>query len=344
MSHPGDALRAARTGAAIFPLASRALLAVSGADRVRFLQGQLSNDVAGLDPAGPRSGCYALVLTPQGRIVADLHVLARPGELWLETAAARAAAVAARLEKYVIADDVRIADRGAGWARFAIEGPRARALLAAAAPGAALELLPDAWAPLRIAGAEALVAAFGWSGEPALQLFVPRAAEEAAREALRAAGAATGAAWGDPAALEILRIEAGVPAAGAELGEEVLPAEARLVERAVSFTKGCYTGQEVVARMHSRARVGHLLVGLLLAPEAPDAALPAPGAALLHGGAKVGELTSVARSPAAGAIALGYLRAAHAGPGTELACDGGRARVAVLPFAAARVGASAGAP
>lgn len=343
MSHTDAALRAARTGVAIFPLATRALLAVSGADRVRFLQGQLTNDVAGLDPAGPRSGCHALVLTPQGRIVADLHVLARSDELWLETAAARAAAVLARLAKYVIADDVRIADLGAGWARFSIEGPRAHALLAAAAPGAALDLLPDAWAPLRIAGVEALVAAFGWSGEPAFQLFVPHAAEAGAREALREAGAKAGAAWGDPAALDVLRVEAGVPAAGAELGEEVLPAEARLVERTVSFTKGCYTGQEVVARMHSRARVGHLLVGLALVPEA-DASLPAPGAALLLAGAKVGELTSVARSPAAGAIALGYLRAAHAEPDTELAYEGGRARVAALPFAAARVGSGTGAP
>jgi folate-binding protein YgfZ len=338
-SGAADTVRAARTAAAIFPLAGRALLAVGGADRVRFLQGQLTNDVAGLDPAGPRSGCHALVLTPQGRIVADLHVLARPDELWLETDAARRAALIARLEKYVIADDVQIADRSAAWTRYSIDGPRARALLAAAAPGAALDLLPDAWTPLPIAGTEAFVAAFGWSGEPAFQLFAPEAGEPGVREALRAAGASVGAAWGDLAALEILRIEAGTPASGAELGEEVLPAEARLVERAVSFTKGCYTGQEVVARMHSRARVGHLLVGLALAP---DGALPTPGAALLHGGAKVGELTSVARSPAAGPIGLGFVRAAHAGPGTELAVEGGRARIAALPFEAAQVGARSG--
>jgi len=337
MSAP-RALRAARESAAIFPLADRALLAVSGGDGARFLQGQLTNDVAALDPAGPRSGCYALVLTPQGRIVADLHVLARPGEYWLETAATRAAAAAARLEKYVIAADVRIADRSDGWARFAIEGPRARELVAAAAPGAPPGLLPDACAPLRIAGVEALVAAFGWSGEDALQLFVPVAAAAAAAGALRDAGARVEAEWGDSAALEVLRIEAGIPRAGAELGEEVLPAEARLVERAVSFTKGCYTGQEVVARMHSRARVGHLLVGVALAGGAP---LPAPGAALLHAGAKVGELTSVTRSPAAGAIALGFVRAADAEPGTGLDYEGGQARIVALPFVAARSGASA---
>lgn len=335
----GDAVRAARVTAAIFPLADRALLEVRGGDRIRFLQGQLTHDVAGLDPAGPRSGCQALLLTAQGRIVADLHVLARPDELWLETEAGRAAAARARLEKYVIADDVRIAERSADWARFAIEGPRARALLAAAAPGAALDLLPDAGAPLALAGAEGWVAAFGWSGETALQLFVPAAAAGAAAEALRAAGGPLEAAWGDARALEVLRIEAGIPRGGAELGEDVLPAEARLVERAVSFTKGCYTGQEVVARMHSRGRVGHLLVGLALPA---DGALPAPGAPLLHDGAKVGALTSVARSPAAGAIGLGFVRSAHAEPGTELGCPGGIARVVALPFVAPGSGAGTG--
>jgi folate-binding protein YgfZ len=335
-----EAVRAARTTAAIFPLAGRALLEVRGGDRTRFLQGQLSNDVAALDPAGPRSGCYALLLTAQGRIVADLHVLARPDAWWLETDARCAAAARARLEKYVIADDVRIAEREAEWTRFAVEGPQARALVSAVAPDAALALAPDAGAPLRIAGAEGLVAAFGWSGEEALQLFVPAAAAAGAAEALRGAGERLGAVWGETAALEALRVEAGIPRAGAELGEEVLPAEARLVERAVSFTKGCYTGQEVVARMHSRARVGHLLVGLVLPA---GGGLPAPGTPLLHGGAKVGELTSAALSPAAGAIALGFVRAAHAEPGTELACEGATVRVAALPFVAPRSGAGAGA-
>jgi folate-binding protein YgfZ len=238
----------------------------------------------------------------------------------------------------VIADDVAITDRSAGWARFAIEGPRARELLAAAAEGAPPDLLPEACAPIAIAGADALVAAFGWTGEDALQLFVPVPSAGAASDALRSAGARLEAEWGDPASLEVLRIEAGMPRAGSELDEDVLPAEARLLERAVSFTKGCYTGQEVVARMHSRARVGHLLVGISLAAEAP----PPPGAALLHAGAKVGAVSSAARSPAAGVIALGFVRAAHAEPRTELSCQGAPARVVELPFVTLRSGAGAG--
>ena len=131
--------------------------------------------------------------------------------------------------------------------------------------------------------------------------------------------------------LEVLRIEAGRPRFGAELGEETLPAEVRLGESAVSFTKGCYTGQEVVARMASRGRVGHLLVGLAL--EAGDAPLPAPGTQLRREGTAVGEVTSSARSPEAGPIALGFVRAAHAGPGARLElASGGEARIVELPI------------
>jgi folate-binding Fe-S cluster repair protein YgfZ len=113
----------------------------------------------------------------------------------------------------------------------------------------------------------------------------------------------------------------------------VLPAEARLVDTAVSFTKGCYTGQEVVARMHSRGRVGHLLVGVRLEPDA-EAALPIRGAALVHEGAPVGAVTSAACSPTAGPVALGFVRAGHAEPGTLLRVDGRSGRVVELPFVA----------
>ena len=109
-----------------------------------------------------------------------------------------------------------------------------------------------------------VIAAFGWSGEAARQIFAPAERAEAIDAALRAAAAAHGAVVASAAALEVLRVEAGVPRFGAELGEHALPAELRLESRAISFTKGCYTGQEVVARMQSRGRVGHLLVGVAI--------------------------------------------------------------------------------
>ena len=347
-----DEIRTARTAAAVFPLADRGLVDVRGSDRVRFLQGQLSNDVAGLAAGGARSGCHALVLTPQGRIVAEVHVLARQDAFWLETVRAAVPALIARLEKYVIADDVQIDDRSGDWARFGVEGPRAAELVAMAAGGRAVEpaalgsaalepaaLEPGACAEWSIAGAVTVVAAFGWSGETALQLFVPMAQRDDAAHALEASARKAGATVSGAAVLDVLRVEAGVPRFGAELGEQTLPAEARLVESAVSLSKGCYTGQEIVARMHSRGRVGHLLVGLSLGGDAGG--LPAPGTDLLREGVKNGEVTSVALSPVAGPIALGFVRAAHAEPGSRFTlADGSLATVVSLPFVPLRAAAS----
>ena len=191
-----------------------------------------------------------------------------------------------------------------------------------AALGRALPLAPDGAAQAELAGAAVLVAAFSLSGLGGRQLFVPPAGFAAARAALLAAGAAEGSA----AELEELRIEAGVPRPGRELTGDVLPAEARL-ERAVSETKGCYTGQEVVTRMRTRGRVGHLLVGLRFA-----GGLPAPGTELRAEGRVVGSVTSAVVSPRLGAIGLGFVRSGAAEPGSALEAGGSAARVAPLPF------------
>jgi folate-binding protein YgfZ len=324
-----DEVLAVRRSAGIFRLTDRALLEVRGSDRVRFLQGQLSNDVARLDASGSDSGCYALALTREGRIVAGFHVVARPDAFWLETDAAAASAAIARLEKFVIADDVQIADRSAAFARFSVEGPHAPELVAAAV-GTVLQIAPHCAVVAQIGSAPVVVVAWGWSGEAALQILVASEQAAAVEIALRTAGDRYGAIVAGEAALEVLRVEAGQPRHGAELGEHTLPAELRLVDRAISFTKGCYTGQEVVARMQSRGRVGHLLVGVALDGDAPAA----PGAAIAAGDARIGELTSVARSPSAGTIALGFVRRGFDEPGTALEVDGRVARVVALPFVA----------
>lgn len=319
---------AARRTAAIFRLASRAVLVVRGGDRVRYLQGQLTNDVEALDAAGPRAGCHALALTREGRIVAELHVVARPEEFWLETDATSRTDAIERLSKYVVADDVAISDAGEAFARFAVEGPRAAAIVGAAA-GAPLALGAEEVAELRIGGAAVVAAAWSLVGGPGVQLFVPRAAADDVGEALREAGRAHGAVEAGGDAFEVLRIEAGIPRAGAELGPDTLPAELHLVDRAVSFTKGCFTGQEVVTRMHTRGRVGHLLVGIALGERA---ALPAVGTPVESGGTRVGELTSVVLSPEAGAIALAIVRKGSEQPGLVVAIAGQSARIVGLPF------------
>jgi len=306
-------------GAALFRLGTRGVIEVSGGDRVRWLDGMISADVKSLAPG---SGAFGLLLTRQGRVVADLHVLARTDSLWLELEAAGIEAVLARLAGYVIADDVTLTDRSPEYARLALEGPRAGEVLSAAAR-AKVALEAHAWRELEIGGERTVAAAYGFTGFPAFQLFAPLAAADRLATALLAAGAS--AASHDT--LECLRIEVGTPWLGRELDESVLPAEARL-EAAISTSKGCYTGQEVVTRMRSRGRVGHLLMGLRF----EGAALPERGAVIEVAGARVGQVTSAVRSPEQGAIGLGFVRAELAEPGGRVRVAGADASLASLPM------------
>jgi folate-binding protein YgfZ len=332
----GPTVSAVRCGAGLFRLGDRGLIAVEGGDRARWLDGMVSNDVASLAEGPETSGCYATLLTRQGRIVSDLHVLWRPDALWLELAAEATAAVIAHLEKFIVADDVRLVDRSASIARLAIEGPAAPGILARtlAAP---LGLGQDACAEVSLADGAWLVARFGWSGGPGFQLFGNPETAEAGCDALMQAGGSLGLVEADSIALETLRIEAGVPRFGSELDESVLPPEARL-ERAISTTKGCYTGQEVISRIASQGKVGHILVGL---SSEGDETL-APGAAVEKGGRKVGEVTSSCRSPSHGSIALAFVRRSHDAPGTSLEVAGRPVRVSELPFPAADARESGG--
>jgi folate-binding protein YgfZ len=314
-------LRAVREGAGLFRLPERGVLEVGSGDRVRWLDGMISADVKSLAPGG---GAHGLLLTRQGRIVADLHVLARPDACWLELDAAALPGVRERLAGYVIADDVTLTDRRADFARLAVEGPRAAESLAAVGADAS-DLAPHAWRDVRIAGAAVVAAAYGLSGLAGFQLFAPAGAADAVAAALLATGLAAAASD----TLECLRIAAGVPWLGRELDESVLPAEARL-EGAISTTKGCYTGQEVVTRMRSRGRVGHLLVGLRFEGDS----LPARGAEIRGPAGRIGEVTSSVLSPEAGAIGLGFVRAEDAEPGASVRVADADARIAALPLQA----------
>jgi folate-binding protein YgfZ len=304
----------------LYGLPSRGVIAVRGEDRQRWLDGMLSCNVKKLAPGG---GAHGLMLTPQGRIVSELHVLHRGDELWLETEASAIAHVISRLAKFVIADDVTLTDISASWARCALEGDGAHALFASL--GGEVPSAPHGVASAQIAGAEVIVARYGFTRAEALQLCVPRAQESAVAAALDAAGARRAGAD----AFELARIEAGTPWLGKELEESVLPAEARLDGIAVAVDKGCYTGQEVVARMRSRGRLAHLLVGLRF----EDTPLPAPRTVLLSDRGEAGSVTSAVHSPRFGAIGLGFVQAPLADPGTRLRVDGGEVTVVALPFA-----------
>jgi folate-binding protein YgfZ len=324
---PVDFAAAVRRGAGLFALAGRGIVEVAGEDRVRWLDGMLTNDVRRLAPDPERSGCRALVLTRKGGIVADVRVWLRPEAFWLETDAAALPGLLDHLRALVVADDVELRPLGSAVALLALEGPVAEAVLARAAKSAPA-LAEGAVGCAEIAGTSVAVAAYGASGERALRIAVAAEAAPSVAEALAAVGRPLGLLPGSDEAFEILRIEAGTPRFGAEIGPEVLPAEAGL-EAAIAFDKGCYTGQEIVARVGSRGRIRRRLVGLRLA----GGPAPAPGDPIEAGGAQVGEVTSGCVSPACGACGMGFVRLPHDAPGTELRVAGRPARVAALPLA-----------
>lgn len=290
----------------------RGKLAVAGTDAAEYLQGQLTNDTEALEPG---DGLYAALLDRKGHMQSDMRVL-RPGggpDLWIDTEAVALPAVLKHLTMYSIGRDVAVADVSTERAILSLIGPRSVELAGTAA------LPENACEETAVAGIECLVA----GTREGLDLIC--ASTDAAR--LRAALLEAGAVAVSEDAAEILRIEAGVPRFGAEMGTETMPAEASIVERAVSFTKGCYIGQETVARLHYKGRPNRHLRGLRLS--APTAA----GVPLLLGEKEVGTLGSATVSPALGPIGLAILRR-EAEPGADLAVgeDGVTAEVVALPF------------
>jgi aminomethyltransferase len=319
-----------RAGAGLFRRCGRGVLSVRGTDRVRWLDGMLTNEIAALAVGPERSGCYALLLTRQGRIVADLHVLQRGDALWLEADAAALAAARETLAKLIVADDVALEDASADFDRLAVEGPTASKAIARVA-GRLPALGAHAACDVSIGGHAVVLGAWGESGESALQLFAPTGSGDAIAALLRDAGAPLGLVEARAEVLEILRVEAGTPRFGCELTPDVLPAEARL-EAAISRTKGCYTGQEVVERMRSRGQLSHRLVGIAFDAEVAREELPPRGSAIEIGDELAGEITSAVRSQLVGPIALGYVRRAQAEVGTALRVGELAGEIAELPF------------
>ncbi|MGN6274790.1 MAG: CAF17-like 4Fe-4S cluster assembly/insertion protein YgfZ [Solirubrobacterales bacterium] len=290
----------------------RGKLLVTGPEAAEYLQGQLTNDTEAIEPG---EGLYAALLDRKGHMQADMRVL-RPGEgpdLWLDLEPEGLEAARRHLGMYKIGRDVDVVDATAERAILALIGPRA-VEIAGSAP------LPESSCEeVTIGGARCL--AVGTAA--GIDVFAPAAERDRVHDALLAAGAVEVSSE----AAEILRIEAGQPRFGAEMGTETMPAEAGIVEQAVSFTKGCYIGQETVARLHYKGRPNRHLRGLRLSAPAR------PGAPLRLGEKEVGTLGSAAVSPAFGPIGLAILRR-EAEPGATLAIgeDEVTGEVVALPF------------
>ncbi len=287
-----DALHAARTSWAVGPVEAPAVLRATGKDAKDYLHRVTTQAVNGLAPG---ASAYAAVLNAKGHLLADAHLLVEEDGVLLVMDPRAAAEARPHLEKFVIMDDVTFEDLSATLRVLPVLGPDAAARLGARGPR-------------RIAD--------GRRGAPALDLLL--APPEA--EALRAALVAEGAAALDADALEALRILGGVARWGADMDGSRLPMEAGLTRAAISFTKGCYTGQEVVLRATARGHLQRGLVQLALPPGA------GPGAPLTAGGPEVGTVTSAIDTPE-GRVGLGYLRRAHWKDGERVQAGGGEAVV-----------------
>jgi folate-binding protein YgfZ len=336
---------------------------VTGPDRASWLQGLLTNDILAVKPGG---GCYAAYLTPQGRMISDVRVLERGDFMLLDVPAAQKAFVLDRLTTFIIMEDVAVDDVTVSLGRVAVHGPGASTLLEGVLKvddGTALASLAEHAStvaqferhPVVVAGsrelggaasagtdgaggaagasgaADAADTAGAGAGDVAeaigvtgFDVYCPAPVKEQLLRALIAAGAEPIAdrAW------HALRIEAGRPLFGVDMTTDTIPLEAGIEGRAISFTKGCYVGQEIIIRVMHRGggRVARKLVGLRPAAVSPSESAPdwpddasAVDTPLFAGEKSIGRITSAAWSPLFGHwIAMGYVQRESAEPGTHI--------------------------
>jgi folate-binding protein YgfZ len=343
-AHFGDPLaehHVARNGIALIDTNFRAVFALTGPDRVRYLNAVTTGNIRDLAPGQSALG---LQLNAQGHMLAEIVTLALEERLLLLDHSFVGQKTFATLDKFIIMDDATLADETAQTATLAIEGPRAEELVRELT-GLELAQLPigaHAATAIESSGATIPCRVFRHSlfGFPGAEFLLPRESLAGAWQTLAEGVRARGGSPIGYRALEMLRLEAGVPWFGADFDEHHIPHEAGIESTHISFTKGCYTGQEIVERVRSRGHVNRRLTRLQFntaeAPKRGAAVLAAHGTARGTDVTEAGQVTSAAFSPLAGkAIGMAYLRREYLKPGTTLQCENAAAEVIDLPLRAA---------
>jgi folate-binding protein YgfZ len=306
--------QAVTQGCGLADRSERGKLALTGADAKAFLQGQVSNDVEGLEPG---TGCYAAFLTPKGKMLGDVRILDTGDEILLDTERVALQELFNMIRRFSVGYTLELHKRTLETGLLSLLGPRAEAVRGAGGLGAA----EDAHALIQIDG----ISARAIRTDVGIDLMC----DAADTEALAAALTARGAEPVSQAVADCLRVERGRPRFGVDLDDTVIPQEADLNQRAVSFTKGCYVGQETVARLFYRGKPNRRLQGLRLSGPAQT------GAEITFGDRVVGRLGSVAESPSLGWIGLALVRReAPSGSEVTVGADQVNAAVVDLPFAA----------
>jgi tRNA-modifying protein YgfZ len=310
-----DQYNAARSSAALIDRSSQGTVALTGADRASFLHALLTNDIATLKQG---QGVYAAYLTPQGRMISDMRVIETGSRVLLAVDRDVAAPLAERLDKLIFSEDVHVRN-ASDMAVIGVHGPSSARMIQHATGLSVADLA----GPYDNITVESLtVVRDDGLGVPGYDLYVPAGERDAIRMKLVEAGAVETS----EETAETLRIEAGRPRFGTDMSTDTIPLEAGLEDRAISFTKGCYVGQEVIVRVMHRGhgRVARRLVSIVIT----NGSVPARGDTIVRGDRVVGEITSATYSPKLGSpLALGYVQREHAGVGTELIVGGSQARV-----------------
>jgi len=308
--------RAAHTSAVMIDRTASGTIALFGGDRASFLHALVTNDIAKVTRG---TGAYAAYLTPQGRMISDMRIVELGDRLLLSVEPGIAPGLARRLDSLIFSEDVQIRNISEDVDVIAVRGPSAMAMIQRAIGITAADLHAEYD---NVTVDSVTIVRDDGLGVQGFDVFAPR--NEA--DALRARLVEAGVVRASIETAETLRIEAGRPRFGVDMDTDTIPLEAGIEDRAISFTKGCYVGQEVIIRVMHRGhgRVARRLVSLVVAA----GAVPSRGDAIVAGDRQVGEVTSATASPKHGSpLALGYVQRDHAAPGTELTVGGSQARV-----------------
>ena len=333
-SHFGDPAieyQSVRSSAGLLDLSDRAVLTITGPDRMSYLQGLISND---LRPLLPGQGLYAAFLNQQGKVLGDCRVLCTEDSLVLELWEPIKRKILDHLNRYLVADEVEIDDLAGRYASFSLQGPAAEAILQNFLHNDRCPQQPLAHSMVQLDGVETRLCRYSHTGEHGFDLTVSAPEVETIARRFSDAGSSYSIRWVGQEARQQLRVEAGIPLYGIDVTEENLILETGL-NHAVSFTKGCYLGQEVVERIRSRGHVNRQLAGLLIEGANPASA----GSKIISADKEIGWITSSVFSPAVRApIALGYIRRDQCSPGTRLVVQDDstalNSTVTALPFIA----------
>jgi folate-binding protein YgfZ len=304
--------QAAQNGVAWADRSDRVRLEVGGRDRAKFLHNLTTNEVKRLPPG---RGCETFVTSLQGKTLAFVNLLACDNSILVCADQGGLVLALPHFQKYAVFDEITLDDRSDSTFEFHLAGPSAEELVRRAA-GEVPEAADLAHQAATLAGRPVLIVRESPTGRPGLTVIGPKSGAAAVSESLRASGQDLGLVEVDPECFEVLRIEAGTPVFGRDVTEKNLPQEIGRDERAINYVKGCYLGQETVARLDALGHVNQILTGLLIES---SAGCPKPGSAVLAEGKRVGTVTSSAFSPGWNStVALALIRVTHSRTGTEL--------------------------